>query len=116
MTGGILVMGLIVLASVAFIVAPLLRKDALEAERVAVALSEEMELQSEHDMVVASLRDLDEDRTAGKLDDDDYDQIREELTARAVKIMRRLDDLEAKHHARQARRTIPHPSAKSARS
>ena len=113
MTGAMIVMGLVLLVSVAFVVAPLLRKDSLEAERVAMELSEEMELQSDHDMIVASLRDLDEDMSAGKLVEQDYDEIRAELTARAVKVMRRLDELQAEHEARQARNTIPHPSAKS---
>ena len=113
--GAMIVMGIILVLCVAFVVAPLLRKDSLEAERVAIALSEEMELQSEHDMIVASLRDLDEDMSAGKLVEQDYDEIRAELTTRAVSVMKRLDDLQAKHEARQARLTIPHPSAKSSR-
>ena len=44
-------------------------------------------------MLLAALADIDEDRATGKLDDDDYEQLRSDLSARAIDVMRKMDQL-----------------------
>lgn len=78
-------------AAAAFVLAPLFRPDAKEAERVARALSEEQDLESQREMALSALRDLEDDRATGKIGDADYDDLRGRLTARAVEILGRLD-------------------------
>jgi hypothetical protein len=77
------------------VLAPLFRPDALEAERVASALSVEQDLSTRHAMALAALRDLEDDRQTGKIGDADYAQMRAKLEARAVELMKSLDGLAA---------------------
>jgi hypothetical protein len=77
------------------VLAPLFRPDAQEAERVSNALSVEQDLNTRHAMAIAGLRDLEEDRQTGKIGDDDYAALRAKLEARAVDLMKRLDELAA---------------------
>ncbi len=94
-------------AVLAFVAAPLLRHDAAEAERVSRALSSAAELHSRHAMVLASLKDLEDDRATGKLDDADYESLKSRLTAQAVDLMKRLD--EAKERESRPEPTGPRP-------
>jgi len=117
MTAGITVAVLLGAAVLAFLAAPLLQKDAAEAERVAAEASEEMELQSQHDMVLGALKDLEDDWATEKVGDEDYRQLHDRLASKAVDIMKRLDRLNEKHErkvaaTRKKRKPIPHPSAK----
>jgi cytochrome c-type biogenesis protein CcmI len=91
MTAGAIVAILLGLAAVTFVLAPLFRKDAAEAERVASAFSEAEELQSQREMALTALRDLEEDRATGKIGDRDYDELKAKLQTRAVEILKRLD-------------------------
>lgn len=75
----------------AFVLAPLFRADAAEAERIARAVSDEQELQSQREMALQALRDLEDDRATGKIGDQDYADLKARLSARAVDILRRLD-------------------------
>ena len=77
----------------AFVLAPLFRADAAEAERVAHALSAEQELTARHAMAVVALRDLEEDRATGKIGDADYAEMKSKLTADALETMKGLDAL-----------------------
>ena len=77
------------------VLAPLFRPDAQEAERVSNALSIEQDLNTRHEMAIAGLRDLEEDRQTGKIGDADYAALRAKLEARAVELMKRLDGLAA---------------------
>lgn len=92
MIEGIVVVAL-ALGVAAFVIAPLLRADAAEAERVASNLSEEQDLASQQDMALSALRDLEEDRATGKVGDADYDDLNARLSHRAVAIMKRLDEI-----------------------
>ena len=112
MTAALLIL-VLAAAGLAYVVAPLLRKDAAEAERVASAVSAEMDLHSRHDMIVASLKDLEEDRATDKLDDSDYHAIKDRLTAKAVDMMKQMDELEEQHRrdaAPPVPRAVPNPS------
>lgn len=97
MSAGTVVSVLLAASTVAFVLAPLFRKDAAEAEKIARAESEAMELLSQKDMALAALKDLDDDRDTGKIDDRDYRELHTRLTTRAVDVMKRLDALEADH-------------------
>lgn len=81
-------------AVAAFVLAPLFRDDAAEAERVAGALSEAQDLQSQREMALAALRDLEDDRQTGKIGDEDYADLKNRLSTRAVDVLERLDRLE----------------------
>lgn len=78
----------------AFVLAPLFRPDAAEAERVAGRLSEAQDLQSQREMALAALRDLEDDRQTGKIGDADYAELKARLSARAVDVLERLDRLD----------------------
>jgi hypothetical protein len=80
-------------AAAAWVLAPLFREDAASAERVASALSEAEELESQREMALSALRDLEDDRATGKIGDADYEALKSRLTARTVEILRRIDAL-----------------------
>jgi cytochrome c-type biogenesis protein CcmH/NrfG len=77
----------------AFVLAPLFRPGAAEAERTARVLSEEQDLESQREMALSALRDLEDDRSTGKIGDHDYEDLKTRLSARAVDILKRLDAL-----------------------
>lgn len=88
-----LFVALLAATAAAWVLAPLFRHDAATAERVATELSEAQDLESQREMALAALRDLEDDRATGKIGDADYDDLRSRLTARAVEILRRIDAL-----------------------
>ena len=47
-------------------------------------------LEEERDFLFRSLRDLDAERTAGDIDDEDYQSLRDDYTVRAAEVVRRL--------------------------
>lgn len=88
-------------SATAWVLAPLFRDDAAAAERVASVLSEAEDLQSQREMALSALRDLEDDRATGKIGDADYEDLRSRLTARAVDILRRIDALAPASDARR---------------
>ena len=82
---------LVAAAVLVFVAAPLLRVDAAQAEEQSRRIGEASELQSRHDMLLAALKDLEEDRATGKLDDADYESLKTRLTAEAVEVLKQLD-------------------------
>ena len=80
------------LGAAAFVLAPLFRPDALEAERAAKALFAEEDLYARYGMAVAALRDLEEDRATGKIGDADFASQEAELQARALELMKQIDE------------------------
>ena len=95
MSFGLLASLVVGVGALAFVLAPLFRKDAAEAERVVAVTSAVRELQSRREMLLASLKDLEDDKATGKLDDRDYDELKGKLTGQAVEVMKRLDELGA---------------------
>ena len=95
MTAGTLLALLLAAVALAFVLAPLFRADAAQEERVTARRSEEEDLLTQREMTNASLRDLEDDRATGKLGDQDYAAGKTELTARAVALMKRLDEIES---------------------
>lgn len=80
-------------AGTSFVLAPLFRKGAAEAERSSEDLSEKQDLHSLREMAMGALKDLEDDRATGKIGDTDYEDLKARLSSRAVDILRRLDAL-----------------------
>jgi hypothetical protein len=91
MIAGVILSLLVATAAVAFVVAPLMRKDAAEAERVAMAISELEELQSRREMLLVALKDLEDDRVTNKINNEDYAELHARLTGQAVEVMKQID-------------------------
>jgi hypothetical protein len=109
MTAAIITMLILVAATAFYILRPLLAADARDPERGPTTAAEARDLQGEHDMVLASLKDLEDDRATGKLTDEDYTSIHARLSARAVKVMKQLDSLAEQERAATA--PLRHPAA-----
>jgi DNA anti-recombination protein RmuC len=103
----------LIAAALAFIVAPMFRADARQQEQVSQVLSEARELQSQHDMLMASLKDLEDDRAQEKIAQEDYDEFKAKTTTRIVALMKRLDELK-QEHARPAGPRAVNPPAEPA--
>ena len=97
MTAGIVLTLVLFAAAFAFVVAPMFRADARQREQVSQVLSEARELQSQHDMLMASLKDLEDDRAQEKIGQEDYDEFKLKTTTRIVVLMKRLDELKQEH-------------------
>ena len=95
MTPALIVVFAVAAGLLAFVAAPLFRADAAEAERVVSRTSERRELLSRKEMLLSSLRDLEDDRSTGKIDERDYEKLKGQLEAQAVEVMKRLDALDA---------------------
>jgi len=84
---------LLAVAVMAFVLAPLFRREAKEEERRASAASEMQELRSRREMALSALKDLEDDKATGKIGDEDYQDLKAKLTLEAVELMKRLDGL-----------------------
>ena len=94
MSIGVVVSILFGAAAAVFILAPLFRDDAAMSEYREAASSELVGLRSRHEMVLASLKDLEDDRATGKIGDADHAELEASLTAQAVDILQRIDAME----------------------
>jgi cytochrome c-type biogenesis protein CcmI len=94
MTAGILLSLVVGAVVAAYVLAPLLRADAAEAERVSSVVSEERDLRSRREMLLSALKDLEDDRATGKIDQKDYSQLHRELSTEAIEIMKQLDAMD----------------------
>ena len=93
-SAGLLLALLVGAGALCYVAAPLFRRDATEAERVARTLGEAADLQSRREMLLASLRDLEDDRATDKIDEADYEVSHARLSAEAIEVMRRLDRID----------------------
>ena len=107
MIGTVCAVGLSVTA-LAWILAPLFRADAAQAERESRFLSNLADLQSEREMALSALRDLEDDRATGKVSDADYEALKARYTERAVFVLQQLDEAEA---AARGPRPVPREDA-----
>lgn len=73
------------------------------------------QLQEERDFLLASLRDLERERQAGEIDDDDYRSLHDDYTARAAAVLRALQ-AEAGAGSDRPRRRSPAPAPPRRRS
>ena len=113
MIGGIAILLVLAAACLLYIAAPLFRSDSDTIEKASAHLSEAREWQSRHEMALASLKDLEDDRATEKIGEQDYVELKGRLSARAVETMKHLDQLEAQEKSRQAAgpRAVPVPDA-----
>lgn len=111
MTAGGVLAVLVAIAATAYVLAPLWRRDALEADGSGgVALDELRELHARHQMLLASLKDLEDDRATDKIGPEDYDHLNSRLTAQAIEVMQRLDAAEQQRQERlEAERRASRP-------
>lgn len=100
MIPGMVLAGILALAAVLYVVAPLLRGDAAEAEQLSAVRSEVRDLHSAQEMYLASLKDLEDDRATGKVGDEDYRRMHDRLSVQAVNVMKQLDELQAREDER----------------
>jgi len=107
----ILIALILAAAAIAYLVRPLLRQGEHHMPHLDAALAKARELQSQLDMVVAALRDLEDDRATDKIDETDYDEIKTRLSTKAVDLMKRLDAgaTERDEAARPGPRALPGP-------
>lgn len=93
----------VALGSVAFVLSPLLRRETVEREAVASNQGERQELYARQEMALAALKDLEDDRQTGKIDEADYRELEAALSSQAMEIMNRLDRLEAEFESGPSR-------------
>ena len=89
---GLLTSAAMGIAVTAWVFAPLIARDAGEREKVRSATGEKADLLSRKEMLLASLKDLEDDRETDKISEHDYMQLKNKLSAQAIEIMKKLDD------------------------
>ena len=92
MTLGLATSAILGAATAFWVFAPLFAKDADEQERARTATGKRAALMSRRVMLLASLKDLEDDRATDKISEHDYMQLKNKLTAQAVEVMKQLDD------------------------
>lgn len=92
-----------------WILAPIFRPDAARAEAASNVLSNLSDLQSEREMALSALRDLEDDRATGKVSEADYEALQARYTQRGVEVLKKLDQAEAA--ARAGPRPLPREDA-----
>lgn len=106
MSAGLWIAAVLGLTGGAWMLRPLFDRDAAEAEKLSREISEEAELRSRKEMLLASLKDLEDDRETGKLVEDDYVELKSRLTEQASAVLERLDEIDRR---RRDRKIHPHP-------
>jgi hypothetical protein len=110
MSAGILISLILAGLVGVYVLWPLFRADAAEAERISSAVSEERDLESRREMLLAALKDLEDDRATGKVDQKDYTRSKTELSSETIEIMKQLDALnEAREKSSPV--ALPRPKA-----
>ncbi len=115
--GTVLVL-LLAAAALVFVMAPLLRRGRPDAnERDEASLASLRELHARQQMLLAALKDLEDDRATDKIGDSDYEQLKQRLSTEAIEVMRRLDAAEhereqALEREREASRPLRYPGAR----
>jgi hypothetical protein len=100
--------GLLAVGAAAWVIAPLFRSDARSAETFAREVSERSELLSRKEQLLVALRDLDDDRETGKMNERDHAELESRLTAETAEVLRRLDEIESAEREKTVR---DHPAA-----
>lgn len=104
MTLGYILIGIVAILSIGWIVAPLVRRGSTRSEDAQRDdLSRLRELHARQQMLLASLRDLEDDRATDKLDDADYETLKARLSMQAIEIMKQIDVAEAERQEKAAR-------------
>ena len=115
--GTVLVL-LLAAAALVFVMAPLLRRGRPDAdERDQEFLGSLRELHARQQMLLAALKDLEDDRATDKIGDSDYEQLKQSLSTETIEVMRRLDAAEHEREQtlereREASRPLRYPGAR----
>ncbi len=118
MIPGTVLILLLAAAALAFVLAPLLRREQSDANASdEAALDSLRELHARQQMLLASLRDLEDDRATDKIGDSDYEELKQRLSAEAIEVMRQLDAAEqerqtALEREREASRPLRYPGTR----
>jgi hypothetical protein len=96
----------------AFVAAPLLRPAAPRRAGTDEALSEARELESRKEMLLTSLKDLEDDHQTDKIDDADYAALHARLSGEAIEVLRQLDAARERDAAEAAAGAVRHPSSR----
>jgi hypothetical protein len=94
LTTAVVTVAILALAGAVLVALPLARPGADEPRHVSPALASARELQSRRDMLLASLRDLEDDRSADKVSPADYEELHGRLATEAIEVLDRLEELE----------------------
>jgi hypothetical protein len=93
---GIVFVLILAAGALAYVLAPLMRADALDHDGASGShLGELRELHARQQMLLASLKDLEDDRDTDKIGDEDYARLKTRLSAQTIEVMQRMDVLEA---------------------
>jgi len=117
MTFGLIVVGAIAIAVLAYVTMPLLRPQAEEVAVGATILSRARELHSQRDMLLASIRELEDDRALDKLSEEDFDELHVRLSTEAIAVLDQIEELDKTREALSAddgsvRALDPRPSSR----
>lgn len=86
---------IIILAITAFIISlPFFREEKEEQDTV-FQTNRKDQLLSEKESLYATIKELDFDHEMGKLSDEDYEQLKNEYTSKALTVLKALDQIEA---------------------
>ena len=94
-TEGILAGAVILLIAIAWIGSPLLKRHSTMRNEQALRQKQRDRLLMIYERVLTNIRDLDEDRSTGKMRLSDYEAEREEWVQRGVQVLKALDALDA---------------------
>jgi|GEM_PF-5033478 len=83
--------------TMAWMFAPLFLKETGQKEDEAAVSGELHELRSRKEMLLAALKDLEDDYSTSKICDEDYGPLKHQLTGEAIEIMKRLDRMEGRN-------------------
>lgn len=115
MTLAIVLAVLLAVAALGYVLAPLLQRDALESdERSEASLDELRTLHARQQMLLSSLKDLEDDRQTDKIGPKDYDRLKSRLSSQTIEVMQRIDAVEKEREKvlareRQASRPLAYP-------
>ncbi|MDE2856081.1 MAG: hypothetical protein OXN88_18060 [Chloroflexota bacterium] len=91
---GILIALVLSLIALAIVARPLLRPPRRERAMESNRREQRGQVLSYYERVLTNMRDLDEDRSTGKIDEEDYRTEREVWAQRGIRLLRALDQLE----------------------
>jgi len=96
MTLGTILVLILAAGALIYVLAPLMCPDALDRDGARGShLGELRELHARQQMLLASLKDLEDDRDTDKIGDEDYAGLKSRLSAQTIEVMQRMDVLEA---------------------
>ena len=110
MTAGTLLALILAATIAAAVIAPLLREGSSAAPHDDFVTARD--LQSKQDMLLASLKDLEDDHATDKVSEEDYNELRTRLSAEAVEVMRALDADEQRREDEATSGTLRHPGSR----